>query len=82
MDVTVTNDTNRAISGWTAELSFGQDPQVTSSWSANVQSNASGIVATSLSWNASLAPGSSATFGVQGNTNGSIDTPSCTAASN
>lgn len=82
MDVTVTNDTNSAINGWVATLGFDQDPQVTNSWSANLQASASDIVASSLSWNANLAPGSTATFGVLGNANGSISTPDCTATAN
>lgn len=78
LDVTVTNDTNSAINGWQVALNFDQDPQVSNSWSANVQTTASGIVASNLSWNANLAPGGSTTFGVLGNANGPVNAPGCT----
>lgn len=76
LDVVVTNETNQQINGWEIELAFDQDPQLTSSWSAEVSAEGASVFATGLAWNASLAPDASTTFGLQGN--GSYSAPSCT----
>lgn len=78
MDVTVVNDSTESINGWEVELAFASDPQVTNSWSANVATQSGNVVASSLSWNANLAPGGSANFGLLGNSNGDLTTPDCT----
>ncbi|MEM8550257.1 MAG: cellulose binding domain-containing protein, partial [Verrucomicrobiota bacterium] len=69
-NVTITNGTDSAINGWT--VSFALDSNITQFWSAT-GGTVSGNVYTfsNESWNGSIAPGSSVSFGLQ--TNSSAD---------
>jgi Cellobiohydrolase A (1,4-beta-cellobiosidase A) len=78
MNVTVSNNGSGSISGWTLALNFDEDPQLTGGWNASISQSGNTISASNISWNGNLASGQSTSFGFQGNSDGSLSTPSCT----
>ncbi|CAA0100825.1 Alpha-L-arabinofuranosidase C [Halioglobus japonicus] len=60
--VTITNDSNQAIDSWEVLLHFSDDTQITGMWNANLSGN-SPYSARSKSYNSTIAPNSSTTFG-------------------
>jgi mannan endo-1,4-beta-mannosidase len=67
--IRVTNKGTSTTNGWTATWQYTGANRLTSSWNATV-TGANPYLATSLSWNGSVAAGQTVEFGVQGNTNG------------
>ncbi len=78
LDVSIKNNGSTTVGSWTATLTFAQAPNVSGYWSAVLSSSGNTVTATPLSYNASLAPGATTTFGFQGTHNGSFTMPSCT----
>lgn len=66
--ITVKNDTASTINGWNLNWQYNTN-RITSSWNATL-SGSNPYSATNLSWNGSIAPGQSISFGVQGDKNG------------
>lgn len=62
--ITVKNDTTSAVNGWSVNWQYPSN-RIASSWNATI-TGSSPYTATNLSWNGNLAPGQSASFGVQG----------------
>ncbi|MBW4702950.1 cellulose binding domain-containing protein [Micromonospora sp. RL09-050-HVF-A] len=60
---TVTNDTSTAISSWTVAFDLPSGSTVGSFWDARLSSSGQRVTALNQSWNGSLAPGASTTFG-------------------
>lgn len=65
-NVTITNNNTSPINGWSLTFGFPGDQKITSAWNAAVTQNGSSVTATNLSYNASIAPGGSQSFGFQG----------------
>ena len=65
-NVTITNNSSSTISGWTLTFTFPGDQKITSGWNADVTQTGASVTATNLSYNASISPGSSQSFGFQG----------------
>ena len=55
-----------ALNGWNVGFTFPGDQKVTGSWNTKLTQTGANVKATSLSYNASLAPGASTTFGMLG----------------
>ncbi|MFE1246842.1 glycosyl hydrolase family 18 protein [Streptomyces sp. NPDC058735] len=68
---TVKNTGTATLSSWTVEWDFPSGTSVTSSWDADVTSSGTHWTAKNKSWNGSLAPGASVTFGFNGSGSGS-----------
>ncbi|MDX3579566.1 glycoside hydrolase family 18 chitinase [Streptomyces sp. FL07-04A] len=68
---TVKNTGTTAISSWTVEWDFPSGTSVTSAWDADVTSAGLHWTAKNKSWNGSLAPGASVSFGFNGAGTGS-----------
>ncbi|GGS19917.1 chitinase [Streptomyces humidus] len=68
---TVKNTGTTAISSWTVEWDFPSGTSVTSAWDADVTSSGLHWTAKNKSYNGSLAPGASVTFGFNGAGTGS-----------
>ncbi|KRC95348.1 MULTISPECIES: glycoside hydrolase family 18 chitinase [unclassified Streptomyces] len=68
---TVKNTGTTAISSWTVEWDFPSGTSVTSAWDADVTSAGLHWTAKNKSWNGSLAPGASVSFGFNGAGSGS-----------
>ncbi|MEU4780770.1 cellulose-binding domain-containing protein [Micromonospora sp. NPDC023633] len=65
-DVQVTNTESSAVNGWTLTYNLPAGQQVTSAWNATVSQSGSTVTARNISWNGSLAPGGTASFGLSG----------------
>ncbi|WP_055525653.1 glycoside hydrolase family 18 chitinase [Streptomyces graminilatus] len=68
---TVTNTGTTSISSWTVEWDFPSGTSVTSAWDADVTSSATHWTARNKSWNGTLAPGATVSFGFNGVGSGS-----------
>ncbi|OZY85517.1 pectate lyase [Cellvibrio mixtus] len=64
-EIKVTNNTNQTVNNWSVSWQE-ENASVTNAWSATL-SGANPYTATGLSWNATLAPNASASFGFQAN---------------
>jgi cellulase/cellobiase CelA1 len=78
-DLTVANTGSSPINGWTLTWSFPGNQRVTSAWSATVTQSGAAVTARNMSYNASVPPGGSASFGFQGTYSGSNGNPSAFA---
>src|SRR6266851_321414 len=65
-NITVANTGTTAISGWTVKYAFPGDQKITSAWNATVTQTGTAVTATNLSYNATIAPGGSTSYGYQG----------------
>src|SRR3954452_23545275 len=63
------------INGWTLRWSFGAGQTVTQAWNATVTQSGAAVTAVSMSYNAALATGASASFGFNGAWTGSNPVP-------
>ena len=61
--ITVTNHSAAASSAWTATFTFADGQQISQSWNATLTQNGPAVTASNATYNGSLAPGASATFG-------------------
>ncbi|MFC9243455.1 glycosyl hydrolase family 18 protein [Streptomyces sp. NPDC057136] len=68
---TVKNTGTTSLSSWTIEWDFPSGTAVTSAWDATVTSSGTHWTAKNLSWNGSVAPGASISFGFNGTGSGS-----------
>ncbi|MFC7545940.1 cellulose binding domain-containing protein [Plantactinospora sp. GCM10030261] len=65
--VRVTNTGSSALNGWTVTFTLPSGQTLAGSWNANVTSSGQTVTARNVGYNGSLAPGASATFGLQVN---------------
>jgi chitodextrinase len=73
--VTITNTGTTAVNGWTLAFSFGAGQRISQAWSATVTQSGTAVTATNLSYNGTLAPGASTSFGFNGSHTGSNPRP-------
>lgn len=71
-----------AINGWTVAWTWPSGVQETSGWNAAFTQSGSAVNAKNLSYNGTLAPAGSTSFGLQGTADGTVSapTPVCTAS--
>jgi len=73
-DMTIKNNTNTAVRGWTLEFDFDRD--ITGIWNAVIVSRVGNhYVIKNASWNADILPGQSIGFGFQGATGNVLNGP-------
>lgn len=78
-EIIVTNSGNSAVSGWSVGWQYNTN-RLSGSWNANV-SGSNPYTASNLSWNGTLQPGGSATFGFQvDKRGGSAEVPTLTGS--
>jgi cellulose 1,4-beta-cellobiosidase len=83
LDVRVTNTGTVSIDSWSVTLDFSEPAAMTGGWNARLWNFDSTITAGNCcDWNGRLAPGQSASFGIQGKHDGSFDIPACSNSSN
>ncbi|MFR9778876.1 GH12 family glycosyl hydrolase domain-containing protein [Micromonospora sp. MS34] len=75
-DVQITNTGSGTINGWTLTYNLPLGQTVTSAWNATVTQSGSAVTAKNLSYNGTLAPGASTSFGYQGTLSGAYSSPS------
>ncbi|MEU0405859.1 glycoside hydrolase family 9 protein, partial [Streptomyces sp. NPDC006197] len=73
--VTVKNTGPTAVDGWQLTWSYPAGQRVTSAWNATVTQNGATAVARNADWNRTIAPGATASFGVQGTYSGTNPSP-------
>jgi beta-glucosidase len=73
--VSVTNTGTTPLNPWSLQWTFTAGQRATQSWSARVTQSGDAVTATGETWNASLAPGATATFGFNGSHPGSNPRP-------
>jgi hypothetical protein len=64
--VSILNTGATAIAGWSLAFAFPGDQRVTSGWDAAVRQSGPAVTADDVRYNASIAPGATATFGFLG----------------
>ncbi|MFE1953194.1 MULTISPECIES: glycoside hydrolase family 18 chitinase [Streptomyces] len=67
---TIKNSGSTTVSSWTVEWDYPSGTKVTSAWDATVTNSADHWTAKNLSWNGTLAPGASVSFGFNGTGSG------------
>ncbi|MFI7388581.1 glycosyl hydrolase family 18 protein [Streptomyces sp. NPDC049813] len=67
---TIKNSGTTALSSWAVEWDYPAGTKVTSAWDATVTNSANHWTGKNLSWNGSLAPGASISFGFNGSGSG------------
>ncbi|MEO3858233.1 cellulose binding domain-containing protein [Acrocarpospora sp. B8E8] len=76
--VTVTNTGTTPTTGWTVTLTFPNGQQITQIWGARTSGTASPYTITNESYNGTLAPNASTTFGFLANWSGTNNPPTTT----
>ncbi len=80
--VSITNTGTTAINGWTLRFSFAGGQTVSQGWSATVSQSGAAVTATNLSYNGTIAPGATVSFGFNGTHNGSNPKPTAFTVNN
>ncbi|MEU4482708.1 cellulose binding domain-containing protein [Micromonospora sp. NPDC023966] len=75
-DVTITNTGSSTVNGWTLNYNLPSGQTITGSWNATVTQSGSAVTARNLSYNGTLAPGASTSFGYQATLSGGFSAPS------
>lgn len=65
-NMTLANPGTTAINGWRVTFTFGGDQHITNAWNATVTQSGSAVTAVNASFDATVAPGGSVSFGFQG----------------
>ena len=65
-DVTVTNPTPAAINGWTVSWTLPTGQTISQLWNGTLSAGGSSVTVRNASWNATIAPGASTSFGFTG----------------
>jgi hypothetical protein len=80
--VTVTNSGSSTVIGWTVRLTFSGGQTLTQIWNASYTQSGGQVTVTNASWNGTLSPGATATFGFLANGDGATPptTVSCAAS--
>ncbi|WP_192772217.1 glycoside hydrolase family 9 protein [Plantactinospora soyae] len=73
--ITVTNTGTTTVNGWTLAFGFVAGQRIAQAWSATVTQTGTAVTATNLSYNGTLAPGASTSFGFNGSHTGSNPRP-------
>ncbi|TYB37351.1 endoglucanase [Micromonospora sp. AP08] len=75
-NITITNTGTSGINGWTLAFTFPSSGQkVGQGWSANFTQTGTAVTATNVSYNGTLAPGASTSFGFNGTHSGTNPRP-------
>ncbi|PUA29912.1 MAG: hypothetical protein B0W54_05050 [Cellvibrio sp. 79] len=77
LDVVINNGRTTTVTGWNVTLTFSENPQRTGGWNATIGGSGNVVMASNVNWNATIAPGQSVSFGLQGNHDGSFVAPAC-----
>jgi lysophospholipase L1-like esterase len=82
-EVTVTNASSTPSTAWTATFTFAGGQQITQAWNATPTQSGAAVTARNVSYNGTIAPGASTTFGFLAswnNVTNAIPAVSCTLA--
>lgn len=74
-NMTITNTSTTAITGWTLSFTLPAGQVITSGWNASYSPTSGAVSGVNLSYNATLAPGASTTLGFQATHTGNAAPP-------
>ncbi|MFC0541837.1 cellulose binding domain-containing protein [Kutzneria chonburiensis] len=75
--VTVTNRGSAPIAAWTVAWTWPSGQTVTNVWNGTYTQTGTAVTVRNATWNGTVAPGASVTFGLTGNGNAVIPTLTC-----
>jgi lysophospholipase L1-like esterase len=80
--VTISNSGTTTLTGWTAAFAYAHGQQISQFWGTQLSQSAAAVTAQNLSWNGTLAPGATATFGfiASWTTTNEVPAVTCTGA--
>jgi cellulase/cellobiase CelA1 len=73
--VTIANTGTTTFNGWTLAFTFPGDEKISNAWNATVTQSGKSVSAVNMSYNSTIAPGSSQSFGFQGTWTSSAASP-------
>jgi cellulase/cellobiase CelA1 len=73
--LTVTNTGNSTINGWVVKFTFTDGERIANAWNATVTQSGAQVTAKNMTYNASLPPGGSVSFGIQGTGSSAVTPP-------
>lgn len=65
-NVTIGDTGTAAVSGWQLAFTFPGDQKITNAWNATVSQSGSSVTAANASYDGTISPGGSVSFGFQG----------------
>jgi lysophospholipase L1-like esterase len=74
-NITITNTGGTAVNGWRLAFTLASGQTLTNAWNATVSPSSGAVTATNVSYNASIPPGGSTSFGFQANHTGNTAPP-------
>ncbi|MFG2100822.1 lytic polysaccharide monooxygenase [Micromonospora echinaurantiaca] len=77
-EVMIMNHTNATWSGWTATWTWPSGQSISQIWNASHASSGTSVTASNVSWNGTIAPEGTTTFGFLANTAGTNTLPTVT----
>jgi cellulase/cellobiase CelA1 len=78
-NITVTNTGSATVNGWALAFTLPTGQTITGGWNAGYSPTSGRVTATNVSYNASLAPGASVSFGFQATHTGNSGAPTAYA---
>ena len=75
-NITIANTGSAAVNGWKLTFTLASGQTVSNSWNATISPSSGQVTATNMSYDAAIAPGSSASFGFQATHTGNASAPS------
>jgi hypothetical protein len=75
-NVTMNNTGSSAVNGWTLAFALPSGQAITSSWNTTLSGSSGSVTAKNVSFNASIPPNGSQSFGFQGTYSGTFSKPS------
>jgi cellulose 1,4-beta-cellobiosidase len=76
--ITVTNNGSTTVNSWKATWTWAGNQQITNGWNATITQSGTGVTAVNASYDGTIAPGQSVSFGFQGTYSGTNAAPKVT----
>ena len=77
MKVTLTNNSDKAVSDWSKVLKFNQTPDIVNHWNSTLTISGKNLIAKPVSHNSTIPANGNIEFGFQGNFSGQFVKPTC-----
>ncbi len=77
--ITITNDTGEAVNNWEVSWQYSGDNRIISSWNVEISGN-NPYTGKNTDWNGNIQSGQSISFGFQGTSSGTAETPVVTGS--
>ncbi|MCG8569541.1 MAG: glycosyl hydrolase family 8 [Spirochaetes bacterium] len=74
--VVIENNSDSVVTNWAVKWSFSGNQQITDSWNGSYVQNNASVIVTPASWNNTIQPGATVSFGFLGTYSGNNEVPS------